>query len=184
MKYTLLFILFALLAGCSKNSSNTGYENMVPCTIINQGIFVSSQPAPNGASSKINTFKIDSVQLKSNKFTLWFTEDGSNEKLMATLRRYDNKSFVSGTYYFLDSANTNYQGKYETMTYPVVFFELKSLSTAQSAFYLYDQYEVCVSNQNGKFGMLIDGMKVADTRTGNSFVFLTISLENSPILYQ
>jgi hypothetical protein len=112
---------------------------------------------------------------------LWFTEDGSNEKLIATLRRYDNGTFQSGKYYFLDSANNNYQPPYSSMSYPVVFFNVKSLNSAQNAYYLYDQYEVCISNENGKFGILIDGMKVADTRTGNPSQFLTFSLENNQI---
>lgn len=180
--YIFAFIVL-LYSSCSKNNSNsTSTQTMTPCTIANQGIFVSSQPSPNGANSKVNTFKIDSVVLKSNKFTLWFTEDGSNEKLKATLRRYDNNNFQSGKYYFLDSANTNYQAPYTSSTYPVVFFEVKSLNSSQNAFYLYDQYEVCVSNENGKFGILIDGMKVADTRTGNPSEFLTFSLENNQII--
>jgi hypothetical protein len=182
MKFNvILFIAFAL-SGCSKNSTSKNSQSMTPCSVSNQGIYISSEPRPNGATSKINTFKIDSVVLKANQWTLWFTEDGSNEKLIATLKRYDNEIFQSGTYYFLDSANTNFQPPYTSMTYPVVFFEVKSLNNSQNAFYLYDQFEVCVSNENGKFGILIDGTKVADTRTGNSSVFLTFSLENNPIL--
>jgi hypothetical protein len=92
-----IFILAALcLSSCIKNETNSTSHTMTPCTISNQGIFVSSQPSPNGASSKVNTFQIDSVVLKTNKFTLWFTEDGSNEKLIATLTRYDNGTIQSG----------------------------------------------------------------------------------------
>jgi hypothetical protein len=179
MKNYILILAAAVITSCGKNDSNN--QSMTPCTISNLGIFVSSQPSPGGASSKINTFKMDSVVLQANKFTLWFTEDGSNEKLIATLRRYDNGTFQSGKYYFLDSANNNYQPPYSSMSYPVVFFNVKSLNSAQNAYYLYDQYEVCISNENGKFGILIDGMKVADTRTGNPSQFLTYSLENNQI---
>jgi len=178
--FTLTLLLFLL--GCDKDLTNTSTPTMTPCTITNQGIYISSQPSPNGASSKISTFKIDSVILKSNKFTLWFTEDGTNEKLIATLRRYDNSNFTSGKYYFLDATNTTLQPPYTSWSYPAALFEIKSLNSSQNAFYLYDQFEVCVSNENGKFGILIDGMKVADTRTGNSSEFLTFSLEDHQII--
>ncbi len=179
MKNYLYIPIAFFLSSCAKTNSST--QTMTPCTIENKGIYISSQPSPNGASSKVNTFKIDSVVLNHNKFTLWFTEDGSNEKLRATLRRYDNGNFESGKYIFLDSANTNFQPPYSSMAYPVVFFEVKSLNNSKNAFVLYDQYEVCI-NENGNFGILIDGMKVADTRTGNPSQFLTFSLENNPIL--
>ena len=179
--YTFILIIF-LLSSCGKNNTSFNSQPMTPCSISNQGIFVSSEHGLNRANSKINTFKIDSVVSKANKFTLWFTEDGTNEKLKATLRRHDNSIFQSGMYYFIDSASKNHEPPYTSMTYPVVFFEVKSLNNSQNAFYLYDQYEVCISNENGKFGILIDGMKVADSRTGNSSVFLTFSLENNQIL--
>ncbi|MCU0329201.1 MAG: hypothetical protein MUE53_09440 [Chitinophagales bacterium] len=183
MKNLIIIFTLSIFMGCDKNdSTNTATQTMTPCTIENKGIYVSSQPKPNGAINKINTFKIDSVVLKENKFTLWFTEDGSKEKFRATLRRYDKSKFQSGLYYFLDSANQSFQPPYVSMSYPVVYFAIKSLNKSEDAYFLYDSYEVCVSNENGKFGILIDGIKVADTRSGEPSVFLTFSLDNTEFI--
>lgn len=181
MKKFLLLIITIAIYSCNKDNS-TNNQSLTPCTITNKGIYISSQPNPDGANSKENTFKIDSVVLQNNKFTLWFTENGSNEKLKATLRRYDNANFKSGTHYFIDSANKNIQPPYTSLTHPVVFFEITTLNSSQSIFFLYDKYEVCVSVENDKFGILIDGIKVADARTGNPSLFLTFSFENIPII--
>lgn len=183
MKYYFLFLLILILTACSKdNDSAPTDEILTPCTIYNEGIFTTPDPNPSSPSYSKNNFTIDSVVLTSNIFTLWFTEDASGEKMVATLKRYDHKDFRSGTYYFLDSTNTSFSSSYATLTYPAVFFDVKSVGSVTNAFYLYDKYVVCISNDDGKFGVFIDGMKIADTRSGNPSLFLTFSLENEDII--
>jgi hypothetical protein len=67
---------------------------------------------------------------------------------------------------------------------PAVFFDVKSIGTTTNAFYLYEMYPACISNKDGKFGILIEGMKAADTRTGNPSVLLTVSLLNQEIKFK
>ncbi len=182
MKYYFFLPLLFALSSCSKDNSNKIIPPKTSCTVQNQGIFVSDQPKPFGASNKVKTFKIDSVVLKENRLTLWFTQDGSNERLKASLKRYDNGIFQSGEYYFVDSSTVTPQSSFDGLGNPVVFFDIKSLNSPQNAYFLYDLFPVCISNENGKFGIFIDGMKVADTRTGNSSEFLTFSLESNQII--
>jgi hypothetical protein len=176
MKKILLVLCAIIVFGCQKENS-TFQNSQNDCKIENKGIYISD------GTDKINTFKIDSVVLTANVFKLWFTEDGSNTKFIATLKRYDQKALTTGSYYILDSTNSNFGPPYNSSS-PAVFFDVKSIGTTTNAFYLYEMYPACISNKDGKFGILIEGMKAADTRTGNPSVLLTVSLLNQEIKFK
>jgi hypothetical protein len=168
-----------IVLSCQKDDTTYNHTVMPPCTISNKGIFLSSERNSNMAN---NSYIVDSVVLKLNKYSIWFTENGTNEKFIATLKRYDNSKFLSGKYHSIDSASIDFKPPYNSIQYPVVFFEVKSLNNSQNYLYIYDKYDVCIDVENAKFGILIDGIKVADSRPGNSSRFLTFSIDKSQVI--
>lgn len=182
MRNYIFMLTMITILSCQKDDTTYNHSVMTPCTISNRGIFISSARNSNIANNNTYSYIVDSVVLKLNKYYIWITENGTNEKFIATLRRYDNSKFLSGKYYSIDSASIDFKPPYNSIQYPVVYFDIKSLNKNQNYLYLYDKYDICIDVENAKFGILIDGIKVADSRTGNPSLYLTFSIDKSPVI--
>lgn len=166
MKNTFYLFLSCFIFGfwsCQKTQKNT----MQACSVAKKGIFLH-----NGEGSTKNYCTIDSVVLQHNAFTIWFTEPNSMYRYKAVVQKHDKSSFESGFYYFVKNPNN-----INAFDYPSIDIELIEISSSQTTLGMYDQYPVCIQNNDDSkaFGMLIEGIKIFGS---HSYSFMTLSLEN------
>lgn len=180
MKNVIIFISFIYIFSCKKNS----VEEPI-CEVSELGIILSDQFEYTNQYAKTTYYYVDSIHKTNTNIKVWFSDKLKQENYLANLTLKNQEKWISGKYYFVDSADLNQSDLInQRVGYPNDISNPKFIDFTithyqnQRFIYFYDVDNICLKLEGDKIGLTYGGDKVADVISGNPTMYFYFSIAN------